>query len=64
MSRANTAIIRERYPVPTMQEILVELNGSSVFFLNWISNRILVSVNWILLLGTSLLLSHMSVCSE
>jgi len=31
MRRANTAIVRERYPVPTMQEMLVELNGSTIF---------------------------------
>ena len=31
MRRANTAIVRERYPVPTVQEMLVELNGAQVF---------------------------------
>ena len=31
MRRANTAIVRERYPVPTIQEMLAELNGAQVF---------------------------------
>ena len=31
MRRANTAIVREGYPVPTVQEMLVELNGAQVF---------------------------------
>ena len=31
MHRANTAINRERYPVPTAQEMLVELNGARLF---------------------------------
>ncbi|XP_062511800.1 uncharacterized protein K02A2.6-like [Corticium candelabrum] len=31
MRRANEAIIRERYPIPTVDEILQALNGSTVF---------------------------------
>ncbi|PFX12278.1 Uncharacterized protein K02A2.6 [Stylophora pistillata] len=31
MRRANSAIERERYPIPTIEEILYDLNGSTVF---------------------------------
>ena len=31
MRRANQAIIRERLPVPTVDEVLESLNGSTVF---------------------------------
>jgi len=31
MRRANQAIIRERLPIPTVDEVLEELNGSTVF---------------------------------
>ena len=31
MRRANTAIIREHYPAPTVQDMLVELNGARLF---------------------------------
>lgn len=31
MRQANKAIVRERYPMPTVQEMLAELNGSKVF---------------------------------
>ena len=31
MRRANEAIIRERLPIPTVEEVLEELNGSTVF---------------------------------
>ena len=31
MRRANEAIIRERYPIPTIDEILLDLNRSTVF---------------------------------
>ena len=31
LRKVSQAIIRERYPIPTMQEMLVELNGSSIF---------------------------------
>ena len=31
MRRANEAIVRERYPIPTVDEILQEVNGSKVF---------------------------------
>ena len=31
MRRVNEAIIRERYPFPTVDETLQQLNGSSVF---------------------------------
>lgn len=31
MRRANEAIIRERLPIPTVDEVLEELNGSTVF---------------------------------
>ena len=32
MRRANEAIIRERLPIPTIDEVLESLNGSGVFF--------------------------------
>ncbi|CAK8692680.1 uncharacterized protein LOC143462177 [Clavelina lepadiformis] len=31
MHRANEAIVRERHPIPTVEELLLELNGSTVF---------------------------------
>ena len=31
MRRANEAIIRERHPIPTVKELLHDLNGSTVF---------------------------------
>ena len=31
MRRANEAIIRERHPIPTVEELLYDLNGSAVF---------------------------------
>ena len=31
MRRANEAIIRERHPIPTIEELLHDLNGSTVF---------------------------------
>jgi len=31
MRRANEAVVRERHPIPTVEEILHELNGSTVF---------------------------------
>jgi hypothetical protein len=31
MRRANEAVIRERYPIPTTEEVLQDLNGSAVF---------------------------------
>ena len=31
MRRANEAIERERHPIPTMEEVLHDLNGSTVF---------------------------------
>ena len=31
MRRANEAIIRERHPIPTIEEVLYDLNGSTVF---------------------------------
>ena len=31
MRRANGAIIRERHPIPTVEELLYDLNGSTVF---------------------------------
>ena len=31
MRRANEAIVRERHPIPTIEEILYDLNGSTVF---------------------------------
>ena len=36
MRRANEAIIRERLPIPTIDEVLESLNGTAVFFkLDW-----------------------------
>ena len=31
MRRANSAIERERHPIPTIEEVLYDLNGSTVF---------------------------------
>ena len=31
MRRANKAIVRERHPIPTIEEVLYDLNGSSLF---------------------------------
>ena len=31
MRRANQAIIRERQPIPTVEEVLQDMNGSTVF---------------------------------
>ena len=31
MRRANEAIVRERLPIPTVDEVLESLNGSTVF---------------------------------
>ena len=31
MSRANVAIIRERHPIPTVKELMLDINGASVF---------------------------------
>ena len=31
MRQANRAILRERHPVPTLEETLQELNGATVF---------------------------------
>ena len=31
MRRANEAIERERHPIPTIEEVLHDLNGSTVF---------------------------------
>ncbi|XP_032222562.1 uncharacterized protein K02A2.6-like [Nematostella vectensis] len=31
LRKFNQAVLRERYPIPTMQEMLVELNGATVF---------------------------------
>ena len=31
MRRANEAIIRERHPIPTIDEVLQSMNGSTVF---------------------------------
>ena len=31
MRRANEAIVRERYPIPTVDEVLQSLNQSTVF---------------------------------
>ena len=31
MRRANEAIVRERLPIPTLDEVLESLNGSTVF---------------------------------
>ena len=30
-SRANEGIVRERHPIPTVEELLHDLNGSTVF---------------------------------
>ena len=31
MRKANEAIVRERHPIPTVDDILYQLNGSKVF---------------------------------
>ena len=46
MRRANEAIIRERHPIPTVEELLHDLNGSTVFSkidLKWGFHQILLS---------------------
>ena len=46
MRRANKAIIRERHPIPTVEELLHDLNGSTVFSkvnLKWGFHQILLS---------------------
>ena len=46
MRRANEAIIRERLPIPTVEELLNDLNGSTVFSkidLKWGFHQILLS---------------------
>ena len=46
MRRANEAIIRERHPIPTVEELLYDLNGSAVFSkidLKWGFHQILLS---------------------
>ena len=46
MRRANKAIIHERHPIPTVEELLHDLNGSTVFSkidLKWGFHRILLS---------------------
>jgi len=46
MRRANEAIIRERHPIPTEEELLHDLNGSTVFSkidLKWGFHQILLS---------------------
>ena len=45
MRRANEAIIRERHPIPTVEELLHDLNGSTVFSkidLKWGFHQILL----------------------
>ena len=45
MRQANTAILRERYPIPTVDEILEQLNGWTVFTkmdLKWGFHQILL----------------------
>ena len=46
MRRANEAIVRERHPIPTVEEFLHDLNGSTVFSkvdLKWGFHQILLS---------------------
>ena len=46
MRRANEAIVRERHPIPTVGELLHDLNGSTVFStvdLKWGFHQILLS---------------------
>ena len=46
MRPANEAIIRERHPIPTVEEILQDLNGSSFFSkidLKWGFHQILLN---------------------
>ena len=46
MHRANEAIIRERHPIPTVEELLQDLNGSTFFSkidLKWGFHQILLS---------------------
>ena len=46
MRRANEAIVRERHPIPTVEELLHDLNGSTVFSkidLKWGFHQILLS---------------------
>ena len=46
MRRANQTIIRERHPIPIVEELLHDLNGSTVFSkvdLKWGFHQILLS---------------------
>ena len=46
MCRANEAIIREHHPIPTVEELLQDLNGSTLFSkidLKWGFHQILLS---------------------
>ena len=48
MRRANEAIVRERLPIPTVDEVLESLNGSTVFSkldLRWGSHQIELEPN-------------------
>lgn len=46
MKRANQVIVRERSPINTIEEVLIDLNGSTVFSrvdLKWGFNQILLA---------------------
>lgn len=46
MRRANEAIVRERHPIPTIEEVLYDMNGATVFSkldLRWGFHQIVLS---------------------
>ena len=46
MERANKIIVRERHPIPTVEELLLELNGSTMFLqagLKWVFYQIILN---------------------
>ena len=49
MRRANEAIERERHPIPTIEEVLHDLNGSTVFSkldLKWGFHQVELETEW------------------
>ena len=60
MRRANEAIIRERHPIPTVEELLHDLNGTPCSA-RLISNGVFIRFCSARTVGTSLILSHTEV---
>ena len=61
MRRANEAIIRERHPIPTVEELLHDLNGSTPCSVRLISNGVFIRFCSARTVDTSLLLSRTEV---